>query len=299
MSTTASSPRAAARRGFTLIELLVVVTVILILASMILAIRPVNPEGLANGQRMLASMLRSARAQAMSNRAALPRPPGFTGNWAPAEFRYRVLIRSSPADPDRHLREMVIAIGTVGVGASPTTYTWFSPDPPVVLPPNIFLVPPSGSTLAGATPDVTLSTAAAVTGSTTARRSIFSALADNYGLVEGAYERASPGANQATMMRYRPVASPVTGVSSVVAYNDASVHGLDAGGSDWYYVELSADGASAHAARALLVLAEGLAGPGGGVIFQKPDAFAAVLLRRNGETALTVDSQDFEETELK
>ena len=48
----------------------------------------------------------------------------------------------------------------------------------------------------------------------------------------------------------------------------------------------------------LLVVAEGV-NTGAGVRFEKPDRFAGILVRRNGEAALTVDTTDFEETALK
>jgi prepilin-type N-terminal cleavage/methylation domain-containing protein len=288
-----SSSRGAARRGFTLIEILVVIAVILILASMMLVIRPANPEGLSNGQRMLSSMLRSARAQAMMNRAALPQPVGFTGTWAPAEFRYRVLIKNDPADPDRHLREMVIAIGFLGVGSDPTKYTWFSPDPAVMLPPGVMLVPPSKAVPGGFTSSTTTMPAAtALTLSGTAattRRSDISALMDSFGLEPGSFDQPS-----GAMMRFRPLASPQESASAVRYYNNT----YHQNGSEWFYVEFGADGTSNHASRVMLVLAEGVATPGG-VVFEKPDAFAAILLRRNGEVALTSDTIDFEEAALK
>ena len=296
-----SPARPAARAGFTLVELMIVITVILILASMILVIRPANPEGLANGQRMLASLVRSAKAQAMMNRAALPRPAGFTGNWTPTDFRYRVLIKNDPADPDRHLREVVIAVGALGLGPTPTKYTWFSPDPPVLLPPGVMFVPPSNTATSGFTsPNVTMPDAAAVNASGTSsatRLSRITGIADTWRLVTGTYE--NPGsATAAPMMRYRPLTSPQIGTSAVATYDLSTFHGTAAGGREWYYVELSADGTLGHTGRVLLVVAEGV-NTGAGVRFEKPDRFAGILVRRNGEAALTVDTTDFEETALK
>ncbi len=303
-----STPRPASRRGFTLVELMIVITVILILASMILVIRPANPEGLANGQRMMASMVRSAKAQALMNRAALPRPVGFTGTWAPTDFRYRVLIKFDPADPDRHLREMVIAVGVLGLGGSPTKYVWFSPDPPVLLPPGVFFVPPADTPptgFTGATATNTVMPAATALNlsgtSSAARRSRITGIADTWRLVTGTYEQ--PGsATSAPRMRYRPLASPLLGPTAP-AYFDSGVspnftHATTSGGREWYYVELGPDGTLAHTGRVMLVVGEGI-NTGSGVRFEKPDRFAAILVRRNGEVALTVDTVDFEETPLR
>jgi hypothetical protein len=96
------------------------------------------------------------------------------------------------------------------------------------------------------------------------------------------------------MMRFRPLASPQESASAVRYYNNT----YHQNGSEWFYVEFGADGTSNHASRVMLVLAEGVATPGG-VTFLKPDAFAAILLRRNGEAALTSDTSDFEEAALK
>jgi len=271
---------------------MIVVAVILILASMILVIRPTNPEGLSNGQRMLASMLRAAKTQALMNRAAFPRPAGFAGNWTPADFRYRVLIKSDPTDPDRHLREMVIAVGARGIGASPSKYAWFSPDASVVLPPGILFVPPAG------TAGVTMPTGTTALGSSASTRvSRISALSDTFGLGSADYDNPGSGSS-APMMRYRPINTLVTGTGSVAYHDDADLHSQGSGGAQWYYVELGPDGALAHAGRVMLVLAEGV-NTGESVLFEKPDRFAAILVRRNGETALTVDTIDFEEDALK
>ncbi len=295
-----SPARPAARSGFTLVELMIVITVILLLASMILVIKPTNPEGLANGQRMLASMIRSAKAQALMNRAALPRPPGFTGNWTPTDFRYRVLIKNDKNDPDRHLREMVLAIGCLGLGPTPTKYTWFSPDPSVLLPAGVFFVPPTATTSGFTAPSVTMPPAAALNASGTSsatRVSRITGLSDTWRLVTGTFE--NPGsATAAPMMLYRPLVSPQIGTSAVANYDLATIHAATAGGREWYVVELGPDGTLAHTGRVMLVLAEGV-NTGAGVIFEKPDRFAGILVRRNGEVALTVDTTDFEEDALK
>ena len=87
-------------------------------------------------------------------------------------------------------------------------------------------------------------------------------------------------------------------IASLVGILTSTFHGTAAGGREWYYVELSADGTLGHTGRVLLVVAEGV-NTGAGVRFEKPDRFAAVLVRRNGEVALSVDTVDFEETALK
>lgn len=302
MSQPPTQPRARARRGFTLVELMIVISVILILAGMMLAIRPTNPEGLANGQRMLASTLRSARAQAMANRAALPKPAGLTLNWAPADFRYRVLIKNDPSDPDRHLREVLIAIGVRGLGASTTAakYTWFSPDPSIMLPPGVFFVPPvvSGVPATGFTnPAVIMPAGENLSGTSSASRlSRISALADPTGLTSGTYEWHSPAGTQAPMMRYRPTFAP--NISTTIVTFDNSVHTAANGGKEWFYVEFGADGTSNHAGRVVLVLAEG-ANTGSQVLLTSPDKFAAIVLRRSGDLSLTTDSSEFELTSVK
>ena len=303
-----SPSRPATRPGVTVVELMIVITVILILASMILVIRPANPEGLANGQRMLASMIRSAKSQALMNRGALPRPAGSTIAWAPADFRYRVLIKNDPADPDRHLREMVIAIGVAGLGTTPAKYVWFSPDPPVLLPPGVFFVPPGTTAPTGFTaPTIVLpgTTALDVAGGRAdTRRSIITGIADTWNLTVGIYEQ--PGtATVAPRMRYRPLASPML-APTAPAYFDSGVspnftHAAASGGREWFYIELGPDGSLAHTGRVMLVVAEGVIVPAAAssVRFEKPDRFAAILVRRNGEVALTVDTVDFQETSLR
>lgn len=306
MSQPPTQPRARSRRGFTLVELMIVISVILILAGMMLAIRPTNPEGLANGQRMLASTLRSARAQAMANRAALPKPAGLTLNWAPADFRYRVLIKNDPADPDRHLREVMIAIGVRGLGASTSAakYAWFSPDPSIMLPPGIFFVPPvaNAAPASGFTnPAVTMPQGVNLTGSSSATRlSRISALADPTGLTAGTFDQPNTTGSQAPMMLYRPVFTP-NFAGTIVTFDQGSTvkfHGRESGGKEWFYVEFGADGTSNHAGRVVLVLAEG-ANTGGQVLLTSPDKFAAIVLRRSGDLSLTTDSSEFELTSVK
>jgi len=302
VSPSAPQSRPRGRRGFTLVELMIVISVILILAGMMLAIQPTNPEGLANGQRMLASTLRSARAQAMANRAALPRPAGLTLNWAPADFRYRVLIKNDPTDPDRHLREVLIAIGVRGLGASTAAakYAWFSPDPSIMLPPGVFFVPPvaNAAPATGFTnPAVTMPAGVNLAGTSSATRlSRISALADPTGITAGTFDQPNPTGSQAPMMLYRPIFAP--NISTTVVNFDNSVHTAAQGGKQWYYVEFGADGTSNHAGRVVLMVAEG-ANTGGQVLLTSPDKFAAIVLRRSGDLSLTTDSSEFELTSVK
>lgn len=299
----APSRQSRSRGGFTLVELMIVITVILILASMILVIRPTNPEGLANGQRMLASTLRSARAQAMANRAALPKPAGLSLSWAPADFRYRVLIKNDPTDPDRHLREVIIAIGVRGLGASTSAakYAWFSPDPSIMLPPGVYFVPPvvSAAPATGFTsPAVVMPTESNLSGtSSSTRLSRISAVDDPTGLTAGTYDQPSPTGSQAPMMLYRPVFAPNIS-TTVVTFDNTSVHSVANGAKQWYYVEFGPDGTSNHAGRVVLVLAEG-ANNGSQVILRSADKFAAIVLRRSGDLSLTTDTTEFELTSVK
>lgn len=299
-----ASSIAAARRGFTLIEVMIVVAVIVILATMMLAIRPSNPDGLASGQRMMADLLRIARLQAVSNRGAVPAPAGLAPGtaWSPSNLRYRLLVKCDPSDPDTHLREMVVAIGFNGVGGTPGNYVWFSPEAPSRLPPGVFFVPPnlaaangmSGSSSPAVTmPSGTTLNGVVLTGSPTyPRTSSLPALGDVTGLVAGSQEYFSPGSrSQGTMMLYTPQASPFDGTSPV--YYNNSLHSVASGARYWYYVELGPDGSNNHVAKVVLMLAEGV-NTGAAVQLSAPDKFAAILVRRNGDVSLTNDTTDFD-----
>jgi prepilin-type N-terminal cleavage/methylation domain-containing protein len=289
------------RAGFTMVELLIVISVILILASMMLAIRPTNPEGIGNGQRMMADMIRIAKVQATMNRAAVPMINGWTSNWSPANYRYRLLIKCEPSNPDTHLREMVIAIGCTGIGGTPNLYTWFSPEPPVRLPPGVFFVPPNLAVANGMTsspnPAVVMPTNLTLSSTSAATRlSKIPGLADVVQLVVGANEYCTPGSTtQAPMMLYRPIFTPGLAPSTGVYYNTVGVHTIAGGGSYWYYIELGPDGSNNHTGKVVLVLAEGM-NVGTQTILTSADKFAAILVRRNGDVTLTNDTDDLEST---
>ena len=290
-----------------MVELLIVITVILILASMMLAIRPTNPEGLGNGQRMMADMLRIAKVQATMNRAAVPKINGWspTVAWAPTNFRYRLLIKCEPTNPDSHLREMVIAIGCTGIGATPAVYTWFSPEPPVRLPPGVFFVPPNIAAANGMAsspnPGVVMPTDVTLSGTNlilNPRLSKIPGLANPMptGSTTSTYDyQGSASATTATMMLYRPIFTPGLAPGQGVYHTTSAVHGTAAGGSYWYYVELGPDGSNNHTGKVVLVLAEGV-NVGTQTRLTSADKFAAILLRRNGDVSLTTDTTDLEST---
>ena len=305
-----AAPIVRSRRGFTLIELLIVVAVIILIATMMLGIRASNPDALSNGQRMMGDMLRIARVQAQMNRAAVPMPDTYpvsaTKKWAPTNFRYRLLIKCDPTDPDTHLREMVLVIGFTGIGTSVNNYVWFSPEPAVRLPPGVFFVPPNLNATNGMAsspnPAVTLPSGTSLSGTAlTTRLSMIPRLGDTTGLVAGTNEYLAPTTAQAPMMLYRPIFSPLIGTTEVY-YNTASVHTAANGAKYWYYVELGPDGTNNHLGKVVLVLAEGVIVPNAssnGVMLTAPDKFAGILLRRNGDISLTTDTDDFESASLK
>ena len=144
------SARSLARKGFTLIELLVVITIILLISSLFLGLSPGDGGGLAAGQRVIGSSLRTLRAMALMNRG-----PG-TGGVAYAT-RYRLLILNDPDDEENHLRQIVLVAGGVSAAdlkldpaaytdTTATPYKWFSPEPPQMLPKGVVFVPPSTDT---------------------------------------------------------------------------------------------------------------------------------------------------------
>ena len=272
------SARSLARKGFTLIELLVVITIILLISSLFLGLNAGDGGGLAAGQRMMGSSIRTLRAMALMNRG-----PGGTGiTHAP---RYRLLILNDPDDEVNHLRQVVLAVGGVSstdLGATnPASitntaslpYKWYSPEPAQMLPEGVVFVPPAS--------DVGTTMQLAVASGT--RRSNIGQVADN---ITGSAQD-SPATNPPTMT-YAPV-SQATALAAM---------GTDFNPKKWYYIELQGTGASNHLGRTILVLALGTVrntGAGRAAIDVAAESqFAAVMLRPNGDISMTLDSEEME-----
>ena len=272
------SARSLARKGFTLVELLVVITIILLISSLFLGLNAGDGGGLAAGQRMMGSSIRTLRAMALMNRG-----PGGTGiTHAP---RYRLLILNDPDDEVNHLRQVVLAVGGVSstdLGATnPASitntaslpYKWYSPEPAQMLPAGVVFVPPAS--------DVGTTMQLAVASGT--RRSNIGQVADN---ITGSAQD-SPATNPPTMT-YAPV-SQATALAAM---------GTDFNPKKWYYVELQGTGASNHLGRTILVLALGTVrntGAGRAAIDVAAESqFAAVMLRPNGDISMTLDSDEME-----
>lgn len=272
------SARSLARKGFTLIELLVVITIILLISSLFLGLNAGDGGGLAAGQRMMGSSIRTLRAMALMNRG-----PGGTGiTHAP---RYRLLILNDPDDEVNHLRQVVLAVGGVSstdLGAiNPASitntaslpYKWYSPEPAQMLPAGVVFVPPAS--------DVGTTMQLAVASGT--RRSNIGQVADN---ITGSAQD-SPATNPPTMT-YAPV-SQATALAAM---------GTDFNPKKWYYIELQGTGASNHLGRTILVLALGTVrntGAGRAAIDVAAESqFAAVMLRPNGDISMTLDSEEME-----
>ena len=272
------SARSLARKGFTLIELLVVITIILLISSLFLGLNAGDGGGLAAGQRMLGSSIRTLRAMALMNRG----PVGTGITHAP---RYRLLILNDPDDEVNHLRQVVLAVGGVSstdLGATnPASitntaslpYKWYSPEPAQMLPAGVVFVPPAS--------DVGTTMQLAVASGT--RRSNIGQVADN---ITGSAQD-SPTTNPPTMT-YAPV-SQATALAAM---------GTDFNPKKWYYIELQGTGASNHLGRTILVLALGTVrntGAGRAAIDVAAESqFAAVMLRPNGDISMTLDSDEME-----
>ena len=270
--------RSIARKGFTLVELLVVITIILLISSLFLGLNAGDGGGLAAGQRMMGSSIRTLRAMALMNRG-----PGGTGiTHAP---RYRLLILNDPDDEVNHLRQVVLAVGGVSstdLGATnPASitntaslpYKWYSPEPAQMLPAGVVFVPPAS--------DVGTTMQLAVASGT--RRSNIGQVADN--ITPSAQD--SPATNPPTMT-YAPV-SQATALAAM---------GADFNPKKWYYIELQGTGASNHLGRTILVLALGAVrntSAGRAAIDVGTESqFAAVMLRPNGDISMTLDSDEME-----
>ena len=272
------SARSHARKAFTLVELLVVITIILLISSLFLGLNAGDGGGLAAGQRMMGSSIRTLRAMALMNRG-----PGGTGiTHVP---RYRLLILNDPNDEVNHLRQFVLAVGGVSstdLGAtnpasitntSSLPYKWYSPEPPQMLPSGVVFVPPAS--------DVGTTMQLAVVSGT--RRSNIGQIADN--ITPSGLD--SP-AGRPPEMTFAPTSSPMA----------LSAIGADFNPKRWYYIELQGTGASNHLGRTILVLALGSVrntGAGRAAIDVAAESqFAAVMLRPNGDISMTLDSDEME-----
>jgi prepilin-type N-terminal cleavage/methylation domain-containing protein len=272
------SARSIARKGFTLIELLVVITIILLISSLFLGLNAGDGGGLAAGQRMLGSSIRSLRAMALMNRG----PGGVGITYAP---RYRLLILNDPDDEVNHLRQVVIAVGGVSstdLGAtnpasitntSALPYKWYSPEPPQMLPAGVVFVPPAS--------DVGTTMQLAVASGT--RRSNIGAVADNITPSPQDVPTSSP-----PTMTYAPTSQPMA----------LSAMGPDFNPKRWYYIELQGSGSSNHLGRTILVLAlasvRNTAVGRAAIDVASATQFAAIILRPNGDISMTLDAEEME-----
>ena len=278
----------AVRRGFTLIELLMVVTIILLLAGVFLSIRPGNGGGLPAAQKMLGSTLQSVRAMALMNRGSFASNVTYNG-------RYRLLILKDENDPENHLRQFCIAIGSAvpSTTVDPATitdttssdYKWYAPEAPSILPPNIFFIPPLNdpSLPADAVVAPPQDNGAAGSWSGLGRRSVLPAIGDN--TRTGAMDNAS----SPPTMRFEPINQP----RSLGAAPHSS-------GRTWYYVELQPSGASNHLGKVVLVVAAGIARvkANGKVAIDcdNRNQFAALSVRPNGSVSYTSDPDELDPT---
>ena len=278
----------AVRRGFTLIELLMVVTIILLLAGGFLSIRPGNGGGLPAAQKMLGSTLQSVRAMALMNRGSFASNVTYNG-------RYRLLILKDETDPENHLRQFCIAIGSAvppSTAVDPATitdtlhanYLWYAPEAPSILPPNIFFIPPERD--ASPVPMITpppQDTGAAGSWSGIGRRSVLPGISDNPRVALPDMASSPP------TMRFEPINQPRS--------LNAPPHST---GRSWYYVELQPSGASNHLGKVVLVLAAGVARvqASGKVAIDcdNRNQFAALSVRPNGSVSYTSDPDELDPT---
>ena len=284
MSASSSKSRAL-RGGFTLLELLIVITIILLISGLFLGLSPSNSAGLSTGQRMIGSNIRSLRAMALMNRGAFS--TGVVYN-----ARYRLLILDDPTDPENHLRQFVIAVGSVdpsavSVGTDPSTvtntsdprYKWFAPDAPSTLPTGVFYIP------AITDKDTVINNPPGVS-SLAGRRSITGQLADT------ATSSAVDSPSSPPWMMFAPVNQPtaLTNMSSL-------------GAKKWYYIELQTSGALNHLGCVLVMLANANArvdASGKVNLDLVSDAqFAALAVQPNGDIAYTTDPNEMDLTSLK
>ncbi len=266
------------RRGFTLIELLVVITVILLISGMFLGLtQNSNSGGLVGGQRMLASSLKSLRAMALLNQGVTTQQGSTTYN-----ARYRLLILNDPSDPVNHLRQYVIAVGgidsrTITDGSDPSSikntdlrYKWLAPVPASTLPNGVYFIPPTSDTTTVSDPE--------------------DKVADSW---PGNKKYSQiPKIADTTFQ-----ASTFDTGSSMTFLPKNQPDNLGSDGKKWYYVELQPSGASNHPGKVMMILASGVLVPGPSAstaTFQPQSAnqFSGIVLRPNGDVALTNNADD-------
>ena len=164
-----------------------------------------------------------------------------------------LLILKDENDPENHLRQFCIAIGSAipPTGVDPATitdtantnYRWYAPEAPSILPPNIFFIPPlADSSPVSAITAPPQDNGAAGSWSGLGRRSVLPPIGDNprSGLPDMA--------TRPPTMRFEPINQP----RSLSAAPHSS-------GRTWYYVELQPSGASNHLGKVVLVVAAGIA----------------------------------------
>jgi hypothetical protein len=262
-----------------------VITIILLISGLFLGLSPGSTGGLMTGQRMIGSNLRSLRAMALMNRGAFS--TGVVYN-----ARYRLLILDDPTDPENHLRQFVLAVGSVdpsavSVGTDPSTvtstsdprYKWFAPDAPSSLPKGVFYIPTVASS------DTVINNPPGLS-SLAGRRSITGQLADT------ATSSAVDNPASPPWMMFAPVNQPtaLTNMSTL-------------GAKKWYYIELQSSGAVNHLGRVLIMLANAssrLDASGNMNLDLVSDAqFAALAVQPNGDIAYTTDPNELDLTALK
>lgn len=273
MAKVPSRPRL--RSAFTLVELLVVITIILLVSGLFLSLSPGDGGGLAAGQRVLGTSLKTVRAMALMNRGTL-------GSGVPYNARYRLLILNDPNSPEEHLRTVCVAVGAVTAldagGDDPATirtddvrYKWFAPEAPVRLPKGVYFVPPQGNA------QTTVNFPAGWTAGPNTRRSIIGDLGDTPATGPLDVSAGTP------RMTFAPVNQP-TPLSQMAPL----------GGRQWFYVEIQPTGQSNHLGRVMLVLALGAMRPGSPANLDVSDEsqFAALSLRPSGEVSMTTDPNE-------
>lgn len=135
------------RKGFTLVELLAVMGIMMILAGVIIAVRPGNPEGLGGALRMAIATFESARNQALMGQN-LDQNPEVNKIY---NVRSRVLILRDSTNQDEHLRLMRIVVGGTRTQDATDTgsYFWYVFGTDTVLPSETYFVEPDESSIPG------------------------------------------------------------------------------------------------------------------------------------------------------